>query len=78
MATGAKKASKAANEPLATLPPEQLPPGMPAEMFTAPGMLAIADLLPVMCAYVDRSFTYRFLNKGLAEWFEKPRGAILG
>ncbi len=78
MATGAKKASKAANEPLATLPPEQLPPGMPAEMFTAPGMLAIADLLPVMCAYVDRSFTYRFLNQGLADWFEKPRSAILG
>jgi PAS domain S-box-containing protein len=51
---------------------------MPAEMFTAPGMLAIADLLPVMCAYVDRSFTYRFLNQGLADWFEKPRSAILG
>ncbi|HWI76291.1 MAG TPA: PAS domain-containing protein, partial [Sphingomicrobium sp.] len=63
---------------LATLPPEQLPPGMPAEMFTAPGMLAIADLLPVMCAYVDRNFTYRFLNRGLAEWFDKPRHEILG
>ena len=89
MATGAKgsrKTSRGAGamkerldlEPLATLPPEQLPPGMPAEIFTAPGMLAIADLLPVMCAYVDRTFTYRFLNKGLAEWFEKPRSAILG
>src|SRR4051812_23772425 len=44
--------------------------------FTA--MLAIADILPVMLAYVDSSFTYRFANKPLAEWLGLPRGAIIG
>ncbi len=63
---------------LATLPPEQLPTGMPAEMFTAPGMLAIADLLPVMCAYVDRDERVRFLNKPLADFFEQRRDELLG
>jgi len=89
MATGAKDSkarlrAKAANEAaapapdLATLPPEQLPPGMPAEMFTARGMLAIADLLPVMCAYVDRDERVRFLNRPLAEYFEQSREELLG
>ncbi len=79
MATGAKKQGTPANEAtLATLPPEQLPPGMPAEMFTAPGMLAIADLLPIMCAYVDSGFAYRFLNKSMADWFDRTRDEILG
>ncbi|HVM21773.1 MAG TPA: PAS domain S-box protein [Sphingomicrobium sp.] len=44
--------------------------------FTA--MLAIADLLPVMIAYVDRDFRYVFVNKPLADWLEKPRKEILG
>src|SRR3954447_2582077 len=44
--------------------------------FTA--MLAIADVLPVMIAYVDSAFTYRFVNKPLADWLGLPRGAILG
>jgi PAS domain-containing protein len=44
--------------------------------FTA--MLAIADVLPVMIAYVDASCTYRFVNKPLAEWLGLPRGEILG
>jgi PAS domain S-box-containing protein len=43
-----------------------------------PAMLAIADILPVMTAYVDRGFVYRFVNKPFAEWFERPRKAILG
>ncbi len=56
-----------------------LAPGhLPRDFFTAPGMLALADLMPVMLAYVDRDFTYRFLNKAMAEWFEKPRSEILG
>ena len=44
--------------------------------FTA--MLAIADILPVMLAYVDSSFTYRFVNKPLAEWLGLARNEILG
>jgi PAS domain S-box-containing protein len=43
-----------------------------------PAMLAIADVLPVMAAYVDKDFTYRFVNKPFAEWFERPRKEILG
>jgi PAS domain S-box-containing protein len=57
-----------------------LPAGLelPPEMFSPLGMLALADLLPVMIAYVDRDQHYRFLNKSLADWFEKPRAEILG
>ena len=36
-------------------------------------MLAIADILPVMTAYIDRGFVYRFVNKPFAEWFDRPR-----
>ena len=36
-------------------------------------MLAIADLLPVMIAYFDTRLRYRFINKPLAEWLERPR-----
>ncbi|HEX5237358.1 MAG TPA: PAS domain S-box protein [Sphingomicrobium sp.] len=63
---------------LATLPLDQLPPGMPAEMFTAPGMLAIADLLPIMTAYIDRDEVVRFANKPLADYLEQPRSELLG
>ena len=75
-----KDAEKRAAPPagLATLPPDQLPPGMPAEMFTGPGMLALADLLPIMTCYVDRDEVVRFLNKPLADFLEEPREAILG
>src|SRR5689334_10546295 len=62
----------------ATLPPDQLPAGMPPEIFTAPGMLALADLLPIMTCYVDKQEVVRFLNKPLAEFLEEPREAILG
>jgi PAS domain S-box-containing protein len=41
-------------------------------------MLAIADILPVMVAYIDTSLTYRFVNKPLAEWLGLPRRDILG
>ena len=41
-------------------------------------MLAIADVLPVMTAYVDRDFVYRFCNKPFSDWFERPRKAIIG
>jgi len=42
------------------------------------GVLAIADSLPVMIAYLDRKQRYMFLNRTLAEWLEQPRRTILG
>jgi PAS domain S-box-containing protein len=42
------------------------------------GVLAIADTLPVMIAYLDRKQRYMFLNKTLADWLERPRKSILG
>ncbi len=53
-------------------------PDLPPEMFSPVGMLALADVLPVMTAYIDREQRYRFLNKPLADWFERPRSEILG
>jgi PAS domain S-box-containing protein len=41
-------------------------------------MLAIADILPVMVAYIDCSLTYRFVNKPLADWLGLSRKDILG
>src|SRR5437660_9218357 len=55
-----------------------LPADLPPEMFTGPGLLALADLLPVMTAYVDRSETFRFVNRPYAEWLGIPRKEILG
>jgi PAS domain S-box-containing protein len=43
-----------------------------------PAMLAIADVLPVMSAYVDKDFVYRFVNKPFADWWGRPRKEILG
>jgi PAS domain S-box-containing protein len=42
------------------------------------GVLAIADTLPVMIAYLDINQRYMFLNRTLADWLEQPRKAILG
>src|SRR5688572_14536503 len=53
-------------------------PDLPPEMFSPLGVLALADVLPVMTAYVDCEERYRFLNKPLADWFERPRSEILG
>src|SRR4051812_26104454 len=41
-------------------------------------MLAIADILPVMVAYLDRSLRYGFVNKPYARWFERARSELLG
>ena len=41
-------------------------------------MLAISDALPILIAYLDRSQRYLFLNRALADWFERPRREILG
>jgi PAS domain S-box-containing protein len=54
------------------------PEGLPLAMFTGPGLLALADLLPVMTAYIDRETRYRFINKPLAEWLEQPRKDMIG
>jgi PAS domain S-box-containing protein len=55
-------------------PPIELPPAM----FTGPGLMALADMLPVMTAYVDRDLVYRFMNKPLAGWFGRPRREVIG
>src|SRR5258705_3451761 len=62
----------------AKTPPLALALELPAAMFTGPGLLALADLLPVMTAYLDRDLRYRFINKPLAEWLEQPRRAMIG
>ncbi|MEO7786626.1 MAG: PAS domain-containing protein, partial [Sphingomicrobium sp.] len=46
--------------------------------FDLRAQLAIADSLPVMIAFLDREERYRFINKPLADWFERPRSEILG
>jgi len=55
-----------------------LPLDLPAAMFTGPGLLALADLVPVMTAFVDRGLRYRFMNKAFAEWLERPRRDMIG
>ena len=62
----------------ATLPLDQLPKGLPPEVFTAPGILALADVLPVMIAFIDPDLRFGFANEPLAEWFEVPRRELLG
>ena len=62
----------------ATLPLDQLPKGLPPEVFTAPGILALADVLPVMIAFVAPDLSLGFANQPLAEWFEIPRRELLG
>jgi len=54
-----------------------LPAHMPPEMFTGPGLLALADLLPIMTAYIDRDEVVRFLNKPMSEYLEQPRSALV-
>ena len=71
MATKRRKGDEAASD----LP---LPIELPAAMFTGPGLLALADLLPVMTAYVDRELRYRFINKPLADWLGRPRREMIG
>jgi PAS domain S-box-containing protein len=68
---GAKGARTPASEP-------PLPLDLPAAMFTGPGLLALADIVPVMTAFVDRDLKYRFMNKALSEWLERPRRELIG
>ena len=57
---------------------EELPIELPPAMFSGPGLLTLADLLPVMTAFVDRERRYRFMNKPLAEWLGRPRKEMIG
>ena len=88
MATMGAKSKKGASRAGGTAPAlelsidemlrQPLPDSLPAEMFTGPGLLALADLLPVMTAYVDSDRILRFLNKPLADYFEQPRSELVG
>ncbi|MCL6741844.1 PAS domain S-box protein [Sphingomonas sp. RB56-2] len=41
-------------------------------------ILAVADALPIMIAFIGRDERYSFVNRALADWFERPRKDILG
>lgn len=47
-------------------------------MFDFEAILAVADVLPVMIAYLDRDLIFRFVNKPFAEWYERDRADLLG
>jgi PAS domain S-box-containing protein len=55
-----------------------LPLDMPKSMFTGPGLIQLADLLPVMTAFADADEVMRFINKPYAEWLGRPRREIIG
>ena len=81
MAKGGK-VPKGARAAVAAVPGDPnalpLPIELPAAMFSGPGLLTLADLLPVMTAYLDRDLIYRFMNKPLAEWLGQPRKDMIG
>ena len=58
--------------------PSRPAPPVPGGSFDFAGILAVADMLPVMVAFADRDLRYRFMNKPMADWFEKPRSELLG
>ena len=49
-----------------------------ADGFDFSAILAVADAIPVMIAYIDNQQRYRFVNRTLSDWFERPRAEILG
>ena len=46
--------------------------------FDFSAILGVADALPVMVGFCDARLRYRFVNRSLADWFERPRSAMLG
>ena len=58
--------------------PQLFPMHLPPDMFSGPGLLQLADLLPVMTAYVDSDQVMRFMNKPYADWLGQPRKEIIG
>ncbi|WP_395622225.1 PAS domain-containing protein [Sphingomonas daechungensis] len=79
MADTGKALNSKAGEASAEAAPES---GSPIELagggFDFSGMLAVADMLPVMVAYIGEDLRYRFMNKPMADWFERPRLELLG
>src|SRR3954464_8514348 len=57
---------------------QPLPANLPREMFTGPGLLALADLLPVMTGYFDTALKLQFVKKPFADWLDKPRRELVG
>ena len=47
-------------------------------LFDFSAILGIADAIPMMIALLDTQQRYRFVNRALAEWFERPRSEMLG
>ena len=70
------RGSRNAGEPAAPAIVIDSTPSSPTFDFAA--LLAISDAVPVMIAYCDASLHYRFVNRALAEWLERPRREILG
>src|SRR5690348_12886349 len=78
MARKAKDVLDEAAAPAAPADALPLPFDLPAAMFTGPGLLTLADLVPVMTGFVDRELRYRFMNKALGDWLERPRREMVG
>jgi len=77
-ATGGNAPALGFDAPATPVADVSLPIDLPHAMFTGPGLLALADLLPVMTAFIDREARYRFVNKALSDWLEIPRKEMLG
>ena len=75
MATGGKIESKATPKRATA---EVSPSDDALEPMDFRLLLSIADTLPVLIAYLDTEQRYQFINRALAEWFERPRREILG
>ena len=49
-----------------------------ASEATARQLQLITDALPVLISYVDRSETYRFVNRAYETWFQRPHEQLIG
>ncbi|HEY8591842.1 MAG TPA: PAS domain S-box protein [Sphingomicrobium sp.] len=76
MADGGEKQRSEAAAP--TVDPNRVVPGLPSEMFSGPGLFALADLLPIMTGFFDSNLVMQFCNKALSEFMERPRKDMLG
>ena len=72
----AKRVTRAAAADAAASPAPPSP--APGGGFDVQSIIGIADILPVMICTLDRDLRYRFVNRPYADWFERPRSAILG
>ncbi|MCY7340043.1 MAG: PAS domain-containing protein, partial [Sphingomonas bacterium] len=70
------RADQRAGKPTAT--GAALPTSDGQNGFDFSSILAVADAIPMMIAFCDRDQRYRFINRALADWFERPRSEILG